>query len=114
MLLLLAVLAGPALSATRPSLRVTPSTAAPGSKVRVSGNAGGCLRGDIVSVLSRAFPGHGFAGMGTISARVNARGAFSATGHIRQKAHQGRYAVTARCGGGNLGVTAYVRVVPVA
>jgi len=100
----------PSLSATRPSLHVTPGVVAPGAQIHVTGNAHGCLRGDVVSVLSRAFPGHGFAGLGVISARVRAGGAFSATGRVRRKAPPRRYTVTARCGGGNLGVTAHLRV----
>jgi len=60
-------------------------------------------------VLSRAFAGEGFAGVGSIPARVRA-GGFAATGRVRRYARAGRYAVTARCGGGNLGVTAYLRV----
>jgi hypothetical protein len=95
---------------TRPSLRVRPSTVSPGALVRVSGNAAGCPRGDRVTVISRAFRGPDFAGLGSISARVRAGGAFSGSGRVRRYARAGRYAVTARCGGGNLGVTAFLRV----
>jgi hypothetical protein len=94
----------------RATLRVRPTTVSPGAQVRVSGNAAGCPLGDTVMVLSRAFAGKGFAGFGSIPARVRAGGAFAATGRVRRYARAGRYAVTARCGGGNLGVTAYLRV----
>jgi hypothetical protein len=43
-------------------------------------------------------------------ARVRAGGAFAVAGKVRATAHPGRYVVTARCGGGNLGVAAYLRV----
>ena len=94
----------------RVTLRVRPATVSPGAQVRVSGNAAGCPRGDTVMVLSRAFAGATFAGVGMIPARVREGGAFAATGRVRRRARDGRYVVTARCGGGNLGVTAYLRV----
>jgi hypothetical protein len=99
-----------AASAAPPSLHVTPTRVAPGGTVRVYGNADGCPRGDVVTIISRAFPGHAFAGIGAISARVRAGGAFSATGRVRRHAKRGRYGITARCGGGNLGVAVYLRV----
>jgi hypothetical protein len=92
------------------SLRVRPTVVSPGGLVRVSGNADGCPRGDQVVVLSRPFAGTPFAGVGTIRARVRAGGAFSATGRVRRYARPGRYGVTARCGGGNLGVLVHIRV----
>ena len=94
----------------RVTLRVRPAAVSPGAQVRVSGNAAGCPRGDTVMVLSRAFAGATFAGVGMIPARVREGGAFAATGRVRRRARDGRYVVTARCGGGNLGVTAYLRV----
>ena len=104
------VLAGSASSTTRPSLRVRPSIALPGARVWATGNAAPCPRGDTVLVISRAFPGQGFAGIGAISAHVGAGGAFAAAGRVRRNAAPGRYGLTARCGGGNLGVIAYLRV----
>jgi len=92
------------------TLRVRPAAVSPGAQVRVSGNAAGCPRGDTVMVLSRAFAGATFAGVGMIPARVREGGAFAATGRVRRFARDGRYVVTARCGGGNLGVTAHLRV----
>ena len=92
------------------SLHVRPAIVSPGARVTVYGNADGCPRGDQVVVLSRPFAGTPFAGVGTIRARVRAGGAFSATGRIRRLARAGRYAVTARCGGGNLGVLVHIRV----
>jgi len=100
---------GSSAAGARATLRIRPATVSPGAQVRVSGNAAGCPLGDTVMVLSRAFAGKGFAGVGSIPARVRA-GGFAATGRVRRYARAGRYAVTARCGGGNLGVTAYLRV----
>lgn len=87
-----------------------PTVARPGARVWLTGNADGCPRGDTVLILSRAFAGHGFAGVGEIDGRVRSGGAFAASGRIRRNAAAGRYGITARCGGGNLGVLAYVRV----
>ena len=95
----------------RPSLRVAPTVVAAGARVRVYGNADGCPRGDTVYALSRAFSGPAYAGLGAVKAPVRAGGRFSATGRIRRDAKPGRYVVSARCGGGNLGVTARLRVI---
>jgi hypothetical protein len=95
---------------TRPRLNVRPTAAAPGARVRVFGNAGDCPRGDTVFVLSKAFAGRSFAGLGAITTHVKTHGSFAATGRLRGNARPGRYTVSARCGGSNLGVTAHVRV----
>jgi hypothetical protein len=92
------------------SLHVRPTIVSPGGLVRVYGNADGCPAGDTLLALSRAFAGRPFAGVGTVSARVRVGGAFSGTGRVRRHAHAGRYAVTARCGGGNLGLLVHLRV----
>jgi hypothetical protein len=91
-------------------LQVSPASVAPGAKVRAFGNASPCRPGDQVTVISAAFPGDAFGGAGARYAAVRSGGAFSASGPIRAKLHVGKYAVTARCGGGNLGVVAYLRV----
>jgi hypothetical protein len=108
--LLLSAAATPAAGAARPVLHVRPLVVAPGGRVHVSGNADGCSRGDAVLVLSRPFPDPGFAGVGAIAARVAGGGSFSAFGRIRTHVRAGRYGVTARCGGGNLGVAVFIRV----
>ena len=112
MLLAILLLSGAtaAVAATRPSLHVSPTVVSPGGRVTVTGNADGCLRGDAVTIISRAFPGHGFAGIGAITAHVRVGGAFAASGRVRANARSGRYGITARCGGGNLGVIAYLRI----
>jgi hypothetical protein len=101
-------LASPA-GAARVRIAVFPAVASPGAAIRVVGNAGSCPRGDTVAAISAAFPGHAF-GKGALSGRVRAGGAFTIRGHVRARARPGRYVVTARCGGGNLGVAAYLRV----
>jgi hypothetical protein len=83
----------------RASVHVRPSVAAPGARVRVFGNAGRCLRGETVFVLSRVFAGRSFAGFGAITTPSRSHGAFSATGHLRRNAKPGRYTVSVRCGG---------------
>jgi len=96
-------------ASSRPSLHVQPGTAAAGGRVHVFGNAGACSAGDHVTAISAAFPGHAF-GEGTLSGRVRSDHTFSFAGHLRGAVHAGRYAVTARCGGGNLGAKAHVKV----
>lgn len=106
-----AITATAASAATRPTMHVSPSVVSAGGRVTVWGNADGCPTGDAVTIISRAFPmTHSFAGVGAIYARVRTGGSFSTSGHVRANAHKGRYGITARCGGGNLGVLVYVRV----
>ena len=99
-------------SATTVSLLVTPSTVHRGAWVYISGSAGDCPRGDAVIIISRAFPRiHQFAGVPAVIATVGAKGRFHATTRIPLGRRVGKYVVTARCGGGNLGVAALLRVV---
>jgi len=79
--------------------------------VTIRGNADGCPVGDTVSVLSRAFaPTHEFAGVPAVLARVRSGGVFRATTRIPRTRRHGSYVVTARCGGGNLGVARHLVV----
>jgi uncharacterized repeat protein (TIGR01451 family) len=96
----------------RPSLHVAPSRVPPGARVRIFGNAGGCPAGDQVTLMSRAFsPAHNFAGVPAVFARVRRDGGFSTTTQIPRGRAAGRYVVTGRCGGGNLGVSAALAVI---
>ena len=88
---LLAVAAGDVALGARVDLVVSPAAVAPGGAVRV---------------IARSSPCH----VGTLSGRVGRGGAFSIHGHVRSRIHPGRYTVGVCCGGGNLGVTAYLRV----
>jgi hypothetical protein len=105
-----AVCAGAA-GASAPSLSLSPTTVRAGNLVRISGSADGCNVGNTVFVISRAFPHtHEFAGVSAVLAKVRTGGRFSATTRIPRSRRPGRYGVTARCGGGNLGVLAHLRV----
>jgi hypothetical protein len=98
--------------AVAPSLSVTPTTVKRGHLVTIRGSADGCPAGDRVTLISRAFRHtHDFAGLPAVFATVRPGGAFRTTTRIPSRKRPGRYAVTARCGGGNLGVRAFVRVV---
>jgi hypothetical protein len=99
----------PSALGARKSLTVSPRVAAPGGLVHVVGNATPCTQGSTVTAISGAFPGHAF-GKGTLSGTVAAGGAFAFSGHLRPHLRRGRYSVTARCGGGTLGIVAYVTV----
>jgi hypothetical protein len=102
----------PAITFTEgPSIHASPSTVARGQRVRVSGLAGGCPKGDRVTLLSRAFPHtHEFAGVPAAFATVDANDTYSVRVRIPPSRTPGRYAITARCGGGNFGVIAHLRV----
>jgi hypothetical protein len=97
--------------AAHATILATPSTVHLGGVVTVHGNAGGCPVGDTVTLMSRAFAtSHSFAGIPAVYAKVRAHDAFSTKAHIRRHIATGRYAVTARCGGGNFGVSATLHV----
>jgi hypothetical protein len=96
---------------TGPSLTVTPHSVERGHVVVISGLAGDCPTGDAVTILSRAFVhAHDFAGMPAVYAAVRPNGSFRTTTRIPAAKASGRYTVTARCGGGNLGVLRYLAV----
>ena len=92
-------------------LVISPSIVHRGGTVHIRGNADGCSRGNTVFVISRAFVHtREFAGVSAVLARVRAGGAFRATTVIPRTRRPGRYNVTARCGGGNLGVLVHLTV----
>jgi hypothetical protein len=93
------------------SLAVTPATVHRGHTVHVHGSAGDCPAGDSVTIISQAFPAtHQFAGVPAIYARVHSGGHFATTTRIPHTKAPGHYGITARCGGGNLGVVAHLTV----
>jgi hypothetical protein len=96
-----------AVGAATPRLSVQPANVARGGAVTVSGR--GCLAGDVVYLISTPFLGHAFVAH-SVATRARANGSFSRRVRIRMSAHVGRYLITARCGGGNLGVAARLRV----
>jgi hypothetical protein len=92
-------------------LTISPAVVHRRGTVHIRGNAGDCPVGDAVFVLSRAFVHtHEFAGVSAVLAKVRAGGAFRATTVIPLARRLGRYNVTARCGGGNLGVLVHLTV----
>ena len=103
--------AAAAAGATRPSLLLSPAAVHRGDSVQISGSAGSCRVGDTVVVISRGLPRtHEFAGLPAVWARVRTGGRFATRVRIPLAKPPGRYAVTARCGGGNLGVLARLTV----
>jgi hypothetical protein len=90
-------------------LTASPSRVSPGGVVTVGAPSSPCLRGDQVTLISAAFPGHAF-GEGAVYGHAGRYGAFSIRAHVRSHLSPGRYHVSVRCGGGNLGVLAWFRV----
>jgi hypothetical protein len=110
-LVALATATAAAASGSSVSLKVTPATVHRGATVTVHGNAAPCPVGDQVTIISHAFPvKHEFAGVPAVFAKVRNGGAFSTRTTIPRHRKVKRYVVTARCGGGNLGVEAHLRV----
>lgn len=102
------------------SLRVRPTAVHAGGRVRVFGAIGrtggqlDCPVGDQVKLLSHAFrpSGREFGGVPTAYGKVARNGSFSAQTTIPIDRHPGVYTVSGRCGGGNLGALAKLRVLP--
>jgi hypothetical protein len=94
-------------TAATPQLSVQPTSVARGGTVTVSGR--GCLAGDVVYLISPPFVGNAFV-QHSVATRARSNGSFSRHVRIRRYVHPGRYLITARCGGGNLGVAARLRV----
>ena len=111
---LIAALAIPAIAAAAvPSLVLTPPSVKRGNTVLIRGLADGCATGNTVTIISKAFVHiHDFAGLPAVRAKVTSGGVFRVTTRIPAARRPGRYAVTARCGGGNLGVLKHLRVRP--
>ena len=97
--------------AARPSIKADPNPVKRGKVVRVHGGAPGCPRGDRVTLISRAFSRrHEFAGLPAVLARVGPRSRYSVRARIPARRKAGRYRITGRCGGGNLGISVRLRV----
>jgi hypothetical protein len=105
---------GPRVSfAEGPTIRTSPDRVAAGNEVRVFGLAGGCPEGDQVTLISPAFPdAQEFAGVPAVDAVVDAHDRYSVRVQIPSERTPGRYTIGARCGGGNLGVTGSLMVLP--
>jgi hypothetical protein len=109
---ILTLLTAPAWASSEPvRLQVSPKSVVAGESVTLSGSVGPesaaseCPGG--VQLLSRAFgSAQEFAGVPALSAAVRPDGTFTATTRIPRSKAAGSYAITGRCGGGNLGVSA--------
>jgi hypothetical protein len=104
--------------ASAATISVSPASVAPGAQVTVSGDVlangqPGCSVPGEVTLISPAFIGLGeFAGVGATTAQADAAGNFSTTVTLSSDVAPGTYDISGRCGGGNLGVTATLTVVP--
>jgi hypothetical protein len=79
--------------------------------VRVFGVVPGCPIGDQATLISKAFSHrHDFAGLPAVFARVRPHHRYSVRTTIPAARKARRYVITGRCGGGNLGVHATLRV----
>jgi hypothetical protein len=99
-------------TAARAAIQVAPAGVRAGSLLTVSGSVGpGCARGGELTLISHAFPpGQEFAGVDAVRVQHDANGRFSVRVRIPAQRAPGAYQITGRCGGGNLGVAARVRV----
>jgi hypothetical protein len=107
--------AAPASAAPATTLRVSPSSVTAGGTVVVSGSVGPAPAGSACAsslmLLSRAFvPTDEFAGVPALTAAVKPDGTFTTTTRIPRSTPGGTYAISGRCGGGNLGVVATLEV----
>jgi hypothetical protein len=94
------------------SIHVRPHKVEAGHRVHIRGSADGCPVGNRVTLLSRAFPHrHEFAGVPAVFTHVKSGGKFRRSVRIPAGRAAHRYSIRGRCGGGNLGVTAHLRVV---
>lgn len=106
-----AIVASP-VSASGASIKASPNPVARGHVVRVYGVVGGCTRGDQVTLISKAFSHrHEFAGISAVYAQIGAHHSYSVRTTIPSRRKPGRYVISGRCGGGNIGVSASLRVV---
>ncbi len=109
-LLVTGAVAVPALAAG-PSISVSPNPVHRGHVVRVYGVVPGCVRGDQVTLISKAFSRrHSFAGIAAVFAHIGAHHAYSVRTRIPAGRRPGAYVISGRCGGGNLGVARTLRV----
>jgi hypothetical protein len=91
------------------AIHVSPSSVPAGQPVTLSGSVGPDCPGPVT--ISKAFVHtHDFAGLPAVFATVKQGGAFTTTTRIPRSKAAGTYTITGRCGGGNLGVSATLRV----
>jgi hypothetical protein len=94
-----------------PTIKVEPVAVHAGSVVRVHGSVPGCPAPGRVTLISRAFShAHDFAGLPALYAPLGRHGGYTIVTRIPAKRPPRLYTITGRCGGGNLGVSAHLRV----
>src|SRR6266704_2068106 len=103
------LLAAPAWAAPV-AIQVSPKSVVAGGTVRLSGSVGPDCSG-AVTLISKAFAHtHDFAGLPAVIATAGPGGTFATATRIPRSKVPGTYTITGRCGGGNLGVSATLRV----
>jgi hypothetical protein len=103
----------PAAAAAPVSLTVSTVRVGQGGVVRVSGQCEANTSGVVISAAFLHNATHDFAGVGAVPFTTGASGRFSVVARIPSTRAAGTYAVTARCGGGNLGISRRITVVAV-
>jgi hypothetical protein len=94
------------------SLAVAPTSVTPGSNVNVSGQCQANTSGvAYTSAFVDSPPTFDFAGLGAVPFTTDATGHFTVPATVATTTAPGTYQVSARCGGGNIGVTADLTVV---
>jgi hypothetical protein len=102
--------ATPGAAAPPVTLQVVPMSVPAGGSVKVIGSCEPTTNGFAISHAFLHDATHDFAGVGAAPFTTDAAGDFSVTATIPSNIQPGRYDVTARCGGGNLGITAVLTV----
>lgn len=93
------------------SIVVSPTTVKAGHTVTVSGSAGKYCSKEQLTLISHAFPSkHEFASVPALFVKTASGGSFSVKTTIPSTRRAGKYTITGRCGGGNLGVSATLKV----
>ena len=87
------------------ALHVSPGSVPSGGSVHVTGSCEPNTSGVAISSAFLHDATHDFAGVGAASFTTDAAGAFATDALIPAATAPGTYTVTARCGGGNLGVS---------
>jgi hypothetical protein len=104
-------LATPAGAASPATLHVAPTSVPAGGSVQVTGRCEPSTQGFAISHAFLHDATHDFAGVGASAFTTNGGGAFSVAAEIPSSTPPGSYDVTARCGGGNLGLTVALTVI---
>jgi hypothetical protein len=92
------------------TLQVVPMSVPAGGSVKVIGSCEPNTQGFAISHAFLHDATHDFAGVGAVPFSTDAAGNFAVPAAIPSNTQPGRYGVTARCGGGNLGITAVLTV----